>query len=283
MSNITIRRAGELLRCVFEILWDKPDGLTARDVLSRIPQVVKLNQEELNLSPVTNTPNYEKIVRIASIPVTEVGWLAKSERGLWRITPIGYEACSRFANVQDFYLSALHLYNERRRLAPEHRMTLELAQEASWAQINRYLFSLNPNELQMMLAELLRAMEYYPAWVAPPEKQHGKIDLIAYADPIGARGKRILAQIIQKGQPVTLEGVKSFASVLGQDDFGMILSIGGFTSEAIQELDQIRLQKVTALDAFSFFNLWETYYDDLKEETHRLLPLKAVNFLNSDQ
>jgi restriction system protein len=126
-------------------------------------------------------------------------------------------------------------------------------------------------------------MEYYPLWMSPPEKQRGKINLIAYTDPIGVKGQRILAQIINKGQAVTLEGIKSFASILGPNDFGMIVSIGGFTNEAIQELSLDNFQKITALDAAAFYNLWETYYNKLSEESHRLLPLKAVYFLANSE
>jgi len=208
-----------------------------------------------------------------------VGWLSKDGKGLWHITQDGYDACSRFTNVQDFYQEALRLYDERRRAIPENVMTLEIAQEAAWAQIKKHLYNLSPNELQVMLAELLRVMEYYPSWMAPLEKQKGKINLIAYTDPIGVKGQRILAQIIHKGQAVTLEGIKSFTSILGPNDFGLIISMGGFTNEATQELSLNNFQKITALDAVSFFNLWETYYNKLSEGTHRLLPLKAVNFL----
>ena len=283
MSNITIKRAGELLRSIFEILWDKSDGLTAREVLSRIPYVTKLTEDELKSSPGTLTPRYEKIIRIATIPITQAGWLAKDEKGLWHITQDGYDACNRFVNVQDFYQEALRLYDERRRAIPENMMTLEVAQEAAWAQIKKHLYNLSPNELQTMLAELLHVMEYYPSWMAPPEKQRGKINLIAYTDPIGVKGQRILAQIIQKGQAVTLEGIKSFASILGPNDFGMIISMGGFTNEATQELSLNNFQKITALDAAAFFNLWESHYNKLSEGSHRLLPLKAVNFLATNE
>lgn len=40
MSEITKRRTGELLRGVFQILAPHPDGLPAREVLSRMEQVV---------------------------------------------------------------------------------------------------------------------------------------------------------------------------------------------------------------------------------------------------
>jgi restriction system protein len=283
MSNITIKRAGELLRSIFEILWDKQDGLTAKEVLLRIPHVTKLTEDELRPSPNTNMPRYEKIVRIATIPIAQVGWLAKDEKGLWRITQDGYDACTRFVNVQEFYQEALRLYNERRRVIPENVMTLEIAQEAAWAQIKKHLYNLSPNDLQATLAELLRVMGYYPLWMAPPEKQRGKINLIAYTDPIGVNGQRILAQIIHKGQAVTLEGIKSFASILGSNDFGMIVSMAGFTNEATQELSLNNFQKITALDAAAFYNLWETYYDKISEDVHRLLPLKAVNFLATSE
>jgi restriction system protein len=283
MSNITIKRAGELLRGIFEILWDNPDGLTAREVLSRIPQVVKLTEEEISLSTGTNMPRYEKIVRIATIPITQVGWLAKNEKGLWYITNDGYEVCSGFSNVQDFYQEALRQSYERRRSIPENVMTLEVAQEAAWVQIKKHLFNLSLSELQTMLAELLRVMDYYPSWMAPSEKHRGKINLIAYTDPIGVKGQRILVQIIHKGQAVTQEGIKSFASILSTNDFGMIVSMGGFTNEAAQELSLVALQKISALDAVSFFNLWETYYGELSEDARRLLPLKAVNFLATSE
>jgi restriction system protein len=283
MSNITIKRASELLRSVFEILWDKPDGLTAREVLLRIPQVTKLTEDELKPSPNTNTPRYEKIVRIATIPIVQVGWLIKDGKGLWRISQDGFDTCSGFSNVQDFYQEALRLYNERRRSTPENMMTIEIAQEAAWAQIKKHLFNLSTIELQTMLAEILRAMDYYPSWMAPPEKQKGKINLIAYTDPIGMKGQRILAQIIHKGQAVTLEGIKSFASTLGQNDFGMIISMGGFTNEAAQELSFNNFQKITALDAAIFFNLWESHYSKLSEGSRHLLPLKVVNFLATNE
>jgi restriction system protein len=119
--------------------------------------------------------------------------------------------------------------------------------------------------------------------MAPTEKQRGKINLIAYTDPIGVKGQRILAQIIHKGQAVTLEGIKSFVSVLGPNDFGMIVSMGGFTGEATQELSLNYFQKVTALDAAAFFTLWETYYDRVDESSRRYLPLTTVHFLATSE
>lgn len=280
MSNITTKRAGELLRSVFEILWEKTEGLSAKEVLALIPNFTKLTEEELHLSPESNTPRYEKIIRVSTIPFTHAGWLIKNEHGRWYITEEGYQACRRFTNVQDFYTEAVRIYNARKRVSPESIMEMEIAQETAWAQIEKHLNQLSPNELQIMLAGLLRAMEYYPSWMAPPEKQRGQINLIAFSDPIGAKGQRIMAQIKHKGQAVTLEGIKSFLSTLSPNDYGMIVSMSGFTHEAMQELNSNQFQRLTALNAASFFDLWKEYYDLVNQEARYLLPLKNIHFLS---
>ena len=41
---------------------------------------------------------------------------------------------------------------------------------------------MNPNELQELVADLLRAMDYHVAWVAPPGKDGG-VDVLAFTDP----------------------------------------------------------------------------------------------------
>jgi restriction system protein len=126
-------------------------------------------------------------------------------------------------------------------------------------------------------------MDYHPSWIAPPEKERGRIDLIAFVDPIGAKGQRIIAQIKHKGQAVTLEGIRSFLSTLGTNDFGVIFSTGGFTKEAMQALASGNFQKITALDTSAFFDLWKQYYNQLSQKAQHLLPLKTIYFLSRDQ
>ena len=203
MSNVTIKRVGELLSGVLKILWNKPDGLTAKEVLLLIPQTIQLNDYELSFSTKTNLPRYERIVRLATVPLVHAGWLIKSERGRWYITEYGYQVFRSFNNVQDFYKEAFRLYGIQKQEIPESAMVIEIAQESSWGQVEKYILQSHHTKLQAMLAELLRAMDYYPSWIAPPEKKRGQIDLIAYVDPIGVKGKRVIAQVKHKGQAMT--------------------------------------------------------------------------------
>jgi restriction system protein len=281
MAQITLHRVGELLRFVFELLWDKPDGLPAKDILVLIPELTQLTEYELGFSSLSNTPRYERIVRLATVPLVRVGWLEKTNKGRWHITEEGRQACKKFTNAQELYKEALRLYEEHRQITPDIVINVETAEEKAWEQIQKYLQEKNPPEFQSMIAALLRAMGYYVAWVAPAEKKRGHIDIVAHVDPIGAKGPRILVQVKHKGQVLTIEGLKTFLSVLGQNDFGLLVSTGGFTGDAKEELRTEAFQKVTALDLETFFDLWISHYDKLSQDARNLIPLKLIYFLSS--
>jgi restriction system protein len=281
MVQITLHRVGELLRIVFELLWDKPDGLPAKDIFALIPELTQLTEYERGFSSLSNTPRYERIVRLATVPLVRVGWLEKTNKGRWHITEEGRQACKKFTNAQELYKEALRLYEEHRQTTPDIVINVETAEEKAWEQIQKYLQEKNPPEFQSMIAALLRAMGYYVAWVAPAEKKRGHIDIVAHVDPIGAKGPRILVQVKHKGQVLTIEGLKTFLSVLGQNDFGLLVSTGGFTGDAKEELRTEAFQKVTALDLETFFDLWISHYDKLSQDARNLIPLKLIYFLSS--
>jgi restriction system protein len=280
MSQITLQRVSELLRIVFELLWDKPDGLPAKDVFALIPDLTKLTEYELGFAPSTNTPRYERIIRLATIPLVKVGWLVKNNRGRWHVTEEGRQACRKFTNVQELYREALQLNEDHRQIIPDFVITVETAEEKAWEQIQKYLQEKNLPDIRTMIAALLQALEYYIAWVAPAEKNRGHIDIIARADPIGAKGSRILVQIKHKGQVLTVEGLKAFLSVLGQNDYGLLVSTSGFTEDAKAVLQTQAFQKVTALDLETFFDLWIDHYDKLSQDARNLIPLRLIYFLS---
>jgi len=122
-------------------------------------------------------------------------------------------------------------------------------------------------------------MGYYVAWMAPPEKERGHVDLVVNVDPLGTKGPRILVQVTHKGQAVTMEGLRSFLSVLGGENHGLFVSSGGFTHDVIEKVQIDTLVRVTLLDLEGFFDLWVKHSDKLSQEAHRRLPLKAVYFL----
>lgn len=283
MAEVTVNRVGELLRSVLELLWNKPEGMPAQEILSYLPQITQLTEYEKGYAPPTNIPRYERVVRLATIPMVQAGWLIKNDKGRWFITEEGRQACRRYRSSQELYEAALAQLEIVRQGAPSYAMTVEEAEEKAWEQIQRYLQSTRRVAFQGMVADLMRAMGYHVAWVAPPEKDRGRIDLVAYTDPIGAKGPRILVQLQHKGQAVTMEGLKSFLSVMGDGDYGMLISTGGFTYEVSEARRKETFKKTTLLDLENFFDLWVRYYDQLSEEARARFPLTRIYFLSGMQ
>ena len=279
MADVTLNRIGELLRSVLELLWSRPEGMPAREILAFLPEMTTLTAHERGYSASTNTPRYERMVRLATIPLVKAGWLVKTNKGRWFITEEGRQACRRYTSARQLYREALRVFEEIDQNAPAYAMAVEEAEEKAWDGIHRFLLETHRTEFRSLIAELLRAMGYHVSWIAPPEKDHGQIDLVAHADAIGTRGPRIMVQVKHKGQPVTLEGVSVFLALLGANDYGLFVSSGGFTNEVMQEIRTDPTQRTTLLDLENFFDLWIEHYDKLSDEAKHRFPLKKIYFL----
>lgn len=293
MAGITIRRSGELVRGIFKILLNHPDGLPAKDVLRQLEGVVPPTPFEQTTYP--NRPNvrrYEKIVRFSTISVVKAGWLVKN-KGLWYVTDEGRAAFTRFTNPENFAREANRLYRKWRAdqsigeddeniKAAETAITIEEAEEAAWSEIETYLHGMSPYDFQELVAGLLHGMGYYVDWVSPPGRDGG-LDIIAYTDPLGVKGPRIKVQVKRRIDKTTVEGIRGFIALLGESDVGLFVSAGGFTRDAGEEARRQEKRRLTLLDLKKLFDLWVEHYDRIPEEKRRLLPLRPVHYLAPDE
>lgn len=275
-----LQRVSELIRGVIELLWSKPEGLPARELFSRIPEIIKLTDHEIGISPANDMPGYEKAIRISTLPLVKAGWLIKTEKGRLTITEAGRGACRQFSSPLEFYMEALSLAEKGIQEINNTLVYLETTQAVCWEHIEEYLREKSLVEIRRLVAVLFEAMQYHMIWAAPSEKNRGLIDMIASTNPIGANPSRIIVQVRHKGQPVTLEGLKSFHSILGHNDYGLFMSTGGFTKEAREALRRVDYQRINAMDLEKFYDIWIKHYDKLSREAHYLLPLKAIFFLS---
>lgn len=297
MANLTRRRYGEFLRAIFEILWDKQEGMAAKDIIARIESKVDLTEFDLGTYPSSpQYPRFHKIARFATIAAVKAGWLIKS-KGIWELTDEGRKAYDNFKDPEDFAREADRLYREWKSSRPEVdvpdeeleeeaeevRITFENAEEEAWQEIRKYLGSMPWIEFQDLVADLLEAMDYHMSWVSPPGKDFG-IDIIAYTDPLGATNPRIKVQVKRRIDSSTnVEGLRAFMSVLGDDDVGIFVSAGGFTKDAVDEARMQEKRKITLINLEKFFDLWVEHYKGLSEEARRRLPLKPIYFLAPEE
>lgn len=293
MADVTRRRTGELLRALFEILRVKPEGLQARDALDALANRVTLTPYEAG-SYESGGRRFEKIVRFATVDAVKAAWLLK-QKGRWSLTQAGLAALDQFPDPELFYREAVRLYHEWRRSQPDAEpetadeaadessgksasVTFEQAEEQAWSEIEQYLRKMPPYDFQELVADLLRAMDYHVAWVAPPGKDGG-LDILAWKDPLGTQPPRIKVQVKRLGSNVTVDGLRSFMAVLGDDDVGLFVTTSGFTKDADEEARTQEKRKVTLVDLEKLVDLWIEYYPKLSDTARRRLPLQKIWFL----
>ncbi len=289
MTGAARKRRGEIVRAVFQVLLDQPDGLPAQEVLKRVETVcppTAFEQQEYPNKP--GVRRYEKTVRFSTISSSKAGWLIKAN-GRWSVSPLGKDAYAKFSNPEAFIDEAWRLYkawagsrppvNEEDVEEGEEAAstTLEEAEESAWSGIREYVAKMPPYEFQNLVAGLLRAMGYHVSWVAPPGPDRG-VDIVAYSDPIGAQAPRIKVQVKRQEQSVSAEKFRSFLSTIGEGDIGIFVCSGGFTSDAETEARHEKRQ-VTLIKLEELVGLWIKHYDRLAEEDRQRLPLKPVHFL----
>jgi restriction system protein len=297
LPEITRRRIGELQRGVFKVLLDYPDGLPAKELLKRLESAVPPTEFEKSDYP--NRPGvrrFEKMVRFATIGPVKAGWLVKN-KGRWYLTEEGRKAYSEIQDPEKFARELTRLYRQWKASQPDAIAELEEgtpdavgtlaradvgsaveeAEETAWAEIERYIQGMNPYDLQKLVAALLRAMGYHVSWIAPPGPDKG-IDILAHNDPLGTSAPRIKVQVKRRADKISVDGLRSFMAVLGEQDVGIFVSTGGFTSDAESEARTKETRKLTLVDLEKLVELWVEHYNKVSEIDKLLLPLKPVYY-----
>ncbi len=295
MPEITRQRVGELVRGVFQILMENPEGLKAKEVIQKLEALVPPTPFEDSVYP--NNPSVrrrDKIVRFSTINPVKAGWMTK-DRGLWSITEDGIKAFDEFTVPETFAREAGRLYKKWKDQQPDEEevpdpdegetgaaLTLEEAEEAAWSEIEAHLSEMNPYEFQDLVAGLLRAMGYHVAWVSPPGPDKG-LDILAHTDPLGIAGARIKVQVKRHADRAPVQDIRSFMAILGDGDVGIFVCSGGFTKDAEQEARGQERRRIMLLDARRLFDLWVEHYEKIPERQRRLMPLRPIYFLAPDE
>ncbi|HEY0391847.1 MAG TPA: restriction endonuclease [Solirubrobacterales bacterium] len=293
MAGLDRKRRGELLRSVFDVLADHPEGIRARDALGEVEKRLGMTEFEAANYPNSDVRRFEKSIRFVTINAVKAGWMVK-EAGVWSPTEDGLQAHAKIADPVQFLAQAQELYRAWEKAQPPQQedeqlneeeeeefsatsVTLERAEEASWEEVREVLDQMDPYDFQQLVAGLLRGMGYHVTWISPRGKDQG-VDIVALSDPIGTRGPRLKVQVKREQKKTSATTLRAFYSVLHEGDVGVFITLGGFSSDAVTEARN-EARRIRLIDATEFFRLWARHYDDIPEEDRRRLPISFVPFL----
>lgn len=289
MAKIAEERRGQYMQTALRIIHENGGQMPARDVVRETGGKLNLTEYERERHEKTGYIRWESILHFISIGCKKAGWLRKKQ-GIWYITDEGIESLK--LSPLEFKKAINKKYREWKESQGEEviesreesdeniaqKTAFEQALSRARGEIEDYINNLEPYTFQDLVAALLRGMGYYTPFVAPRGRDGG-FDILAYKDPLGSVGPRIKVQVKHRDQKVTEKEVRELSSLINkQDETGLIVSSGGFTSEAEKEIRR-SAKHIEKIDLEEFINLWEQYYGGMKEEDKALLPLRWVAYL----
>lgn len=150
---------------------------------------------------------------------------------------------------------------------------LDNLQEQAIERIKDRLLSLDWDDMQEMVASLLRALGYRTL-VSPAGPDRGK-DIVASKDGFGFEPPRIVVEVKHRRGAMGAPEIRAFLGGRHAQDKGLYVSTGGFTREAYFEAE--RASTVTHLMTLDdLARALTDNYDRLDERGRALLPLVRV-------
>jgi restriction system protein len=133
--------------------------------------------------------------------------------------------------------------------------------------------ALTPDEMEELVASILRAMGY-KSKVSPKGPDRG-VDVLASPDGLGLTQPRIKAEVKHRDGSMGAPVIRGFIGALREGDSGLFISTGGFTKEARYEAERSTFP-LTLVDLDDLADLIVSHYESFDLEGRVLIPLVRI-------
>jgi|688.fasta_scaffold428071_2 restriction system protein len=287
-------RRGKAQRLMVEIVSEHESGIHATEVIAELerrlpPEPGEVGQYDWG----AGRSKYATQVLFASIGLAKAGWVRKA-RGTWSVTEEGRSALKQYPNWSDFQAEMYRLYklwknstaeatesDDEELVDASSTIALESAEEQSAADIQKHLGQMPPNMFEKLIEHLLKAMGYYVPYRTTGGADGG-IDIVAYEDPLGAKGARIKVQAKRHQSTIGRPVIQELLGSLAEGETGLIVALSGFSKDAEQFARAHQTRRITLMDGPQLVELWVRYYEQIPEDGRLLLRLTPVYFLHKE-
>lgn len=293
--------ASKLIFETLKVLKENDGEMASSLLMETLSRRVNLDDWARGTLEKTGNIRWQSILHFYSIDLIKAGYLIK-KKGVWYLTPEGEKAMDK--GEKELLMSAQNLYrlwkekNKKEEPIQNHSKDVpdEQIEEASQkvssllddarAKANQsftkfILEEFDPYSFQELCGALFRGMGYYTPFIAPKGKDGG-VDVIAYKDPIGSATPHIKIQIkYRQDIKATSQELRQLKGILTTNDIGVFISISGFASDALKEFKHSN-PHIELIDLERFIELWQEFYDKMKDEDKALMPISPVYFVDKD-
>jgi restriction system protein len=285
-------RQGKALRTMAQIVSEHESGIHASEVIAELER--RMPPEGDENGSYASHPDATKLgiqAMFVSTGLVKAGWIRKLN-GTWAITEEGRDALAKYPAAEDFHMELRRLYklwrnsevdlddsDDEATLNAPAAIALEAAQEQAAQDIQSYLGNIPPNKFEELIEHLLRAMGYYVPYRTTGGSDGG-IDIVAYEDPLGAKGARIKVQAKRHQGTIGRPVIQELLGSLAEGETGLIVALSGFSKDAEQFARAHQTRRITLMDGPQLVELWIRYYEQIREDGRQILRLSPVHFLH---
>lgn len=293
----TKKSAAKTIPTALQILHENNNEYPRKFLIKEIEKRVQFEDWELEKYESNQQLKWITIFLYYTIDCIKAGWLKKN-KGIWYLTPEGEKALkldpitmidtagkayrSWVSNSKDLESDITEGNKDEVNITNEkvQQLTIEEQEELAIEGIGKYLEALGGYDFQHLVAVLLKAMNHYVDYEAPPGKDGG-IDIIAFGDPLGYTKPRIKVQVKKHKENNTID-VKQVRELKGLlhagEDIGIFVTSGYFSKPA-EDFVRSSDTHIKLIDRDKFIELWIQHYSRFSDEEKKLLPLHPIYFL----
>ena len=297
----TTELASKLIFETLKVLKENDGEMASSLLMETLSKRVNLDDWARGTLEKTGNIRWQSILHFYSIDLIKAGYLLK-KKGVWYLTPEGEKAIDK--GEKELLKSAQNLYriwkeknkkeessqinnkdvpDEQIEAASQKVSSLldDARAKANQSFTKFILEEFDPYSFQELCGALFRGMGYYTPFIAPKGKDGG-VDFIAYKDPIGSTTPHIKIQIkYRQDTKATSQELRQLKGILTTNDIGVFISISGFASDALKEFKHSS-PHIELIDLERFIELWQEFYEKMKDEDKALMPISPVYFVDKD-
>lgn len=284
---------------MFKLLKANNGEMDRKQILDAIRQNVSFNEYENQILEKTGNVRWKSVFHFYTIDCIKAGFIRK-QKGVWFLTPEGEAAIqlgpeklldTATQKYRDWNTNRIKTDTKTEEIDKEiedarpqqQKALIEQYEEQALDGLRDFIIGKTPYDFQDIVAQLLNAMGYHIAHVATKGRDGG-IDIIAYTDPLGVKPPRIIVQVKHRPDAqISSDDIQRLAGTMKRgSDVGIFVTSGGFSSQAKIEARSSD-KHIELIDFERFIELWQEYYDKMKDEDKNMLPLHPVYFLGSNE
>lgn len=297
----TTELASKLIFETLKVLKENDGEMASALLMETLSKRVNLDDWARGTLEKTGNIRWQSILHFYSIDLIKAGYLLK-KKGVWYLTPEGEKAIDK--GEKELLKSAQNLYRiwkeKNKKEEPSQISNKDVPDEQIEAASQKVssllddarakanqsftkfiLEEFDPYSFQELCGALFRGMGYYTPFIAPKGKDGG-VDVIAYKDPIGSTTPHIKIQIkYRQDTKATSQELRQLKGILTTNDIGVFISISGFASDALKEFKHSS-PHIELIDLERFIELWQEFYEKMKDEDKALMPISPVYFVDKD-